>query len=207
VALSRRTGQRPVHTHCSWCLSLDREVWLAVRPWFLRETLVNKFLQRMPRESIEADILLWFCFFGVVVGPALAIALSTSVTRWSLWLRLWVNTERICSPCVHQLWRAFLWQGICFYSVLNKWPKHLEDQSCTIFFGSGWYTSACNIASCMRAIVYYIINKKRCYTPWGWPLLVSATDPIICARSNETNENDARIHSIIERHRHCSCGG
>lgn len=79
-------------------------------------------------------ILLWFCFFGVVVGPALAIALSTSVTRWSLWLRLWVNTERICSPCVHQLWRAFLWQGICFYSVLNKWPKHLEDQSCTNFF-------------------------------------------------------------------------
>lgn len=42
---------------------------------------------------------------------------------------------------------------------------------------------------------------------WGWPLLVPAADPIICARSNEADENGARIHSIIGRHRHCSCGG
>ena len=31
------------------------------------------------------------CLFGVVAGPALAVALSTSVTRWSLWLRLRVT--------------------------------------------------------------------------------------------------------------------
>jgi hypothetical protein len=39
----------------------------------------------MPKES---GILPLPDFLGVVVGPALAIALSTSVTRWSLWLRL-----------------------------------------------------------------------------------------------------------------------
>lgn len=35
-----------------------------------------------------------------------------------------------------------------FCSVLYKWPKHLEDQSCIIFLQ---LASVCNIASCMRA--------------------------------------------------------
>ena len=88
------------------------------------------------------------------------------------------DTERICSPCVHHFDVHSCDRVSTFFSVLNKWPKHLEDQSC-------------------------FLQKHT----WGWPLLVSATDPIICARSNETDESGARIHSIIGRHRHCSCGG